>query len=158
MNIKYDENLKEGMIDISFWNNLLSHECEVNMQMRTSMTTPLWGFSVPQRNKQLKQAQQVKNSNREGADQLTVYKHSWQVNLTKNYPIQIQLVVRLVPELRMTRFHIQCPNHLAKLPPRREGKERIWPFSHFLVDTCQISEHVQLTSPDNPKSVPAQVV
>ena len=40
------------------------------------MTTPLWGFTVPQWNKQLKQAQQVKNSIQEEADQLTVYKHS----------------------------------------------------------------------------------
>ena len=53
------------------------------------MTTPLWGFSVPQWNKQLKQAQQVKNSNEQVADQLTVYKHRWQVNLTKNYLKQI---------------------------------------------------------------------
>ena len=80
------------MIDISFWNNPLSPEYEVNITtvtMCTSMTTPLWGFSVPQWNKRLKQAQQVKNSNREGADQLTVYKNSWQVNLTKNYLKQI---------------------------------------------------------------------
>ena len=59
MNITYNEKLKEEIIGISFWNNLLSHEYEVNMPMCTSMTTPLWGFSVPQWNKQLKQAQQV---------------------------------------------------------------------------------------------------
>ena len=96
------------MIGISFWNNLLSHECDVNiyMPMCTSMTTPLWGFSVPQWNKQLKQAQQVKNSNREGTDQFTVYKHSWQVTLTKNYLEQANLVVRVRSELTMTRFHI----------------------------------------------------
>ena len=89
------------------------------------MTTPLWGFSVPQWNKHLKQAQQVKNSNQEEADQLTVYKHSWQVTLTKNFLKQIQLVVRLVSEFRITRFHIQCPNHLVTLPPRTEEEERI---------------------------------
>ena len=66
----------------SFWTNLLSHEYEVNMtmwKMYALMTSPLWGFSVPQWNKQLKQAQQVKNPNQQETDQLTMYKHSWQV-------------------------------------------------------------------------------
>ena len=37
-------------------------------------------------------------------------------SLTRDYPKQLQLVVRVGLELEISRFQVWCPNHLVTLP------------------------------------------